>query len=237
VPVKTLVLSLAVLAFPGPITGSSAEPSPPLATAPVETPAFRALLSPNTPGATLRHVVESGETLGLIARRYGATLEVLGRLNGPSRSRLKPGQVLHVPAYRFTVLVDKASNRLMLLADGRTVKTYVVATGVGNNTPVGVFTIAEKIVRPTWYRKDKTSPAVTAIPYGAPGHLLGTRWMGLSQKGYGIHGTIEPWKLGQQVSHGCIRMRNEEVEELFTLLPSGAQVTIVDGAPRRKVPA
>ena len=58
--------------------------------------------------------------------------------------------------------------------------------------------------------------------------VLGTRWMGFDITGYGIHGTTEPDKIGQQVTAGCVRMRNEEVEELYTLIPVGTEVTIQD---------
>ena len=61
-----------------------------------------------------------------------------------------------------------------------------------------------------------------------PENVLGTRWMGFDKEGYGIHGTVAPDKIGQQVTAGCIRMRNEEVEELYKILPRGAEVTIVD---------
>ena len=101
-------------------------------------------------------------------------------------------------------------------------KTYVVSTGTNNSTPVGVFKVTDKLINPTWYK----SGAV--VPHGSPANVLGTRWIGLTQKGYGIHGTTEPDKLGQQVTAGCVRMRNEEVEELFGFVVPGTEVTIVD---------
>ena len=55
---------------------------------------------------------------------------------------------------------------------------------------------------------------------------LGTRWLGLSHKGYGIHGTNRPDSIGKNASHGCIRMRNREVEELFKLVAVGDQVEL-----------
>ena len=107
--------------------------------------------------------------------------------------------------------------------DEEILKTYTVSTGTNNSTPVGVFKITNKLIHPIWYRSDGK-----VIPYGDPANLLGTRWMGLTKKGYGIHGTLEPEKLGQQVTDGCIRMKNEEVEELYGFLTPGTEITIVD---------
>jgi lipoprotein-anchoring transpeptidase ErfK/SrfK len=62
----------------------------------------------------------------------------------------------------------------------------------------------------------------------APGNdnPVGTRWIGLNKKGYGIHGTNEPWSIGKAASHGCIRLRNRDVEQLFTMLRVGDTVEI-----------
>ncbi len=99
-------------------------------------------------------------------------------------------------------------------------KTYIVSTGAHNSTPAGTFKIVNKIKDPTWFKEGQ------AIPSTSPGNHLGPRWMGFDRKSYGIHGTVEPQKLGQQVSAGCIRMKNEEVKELFELIPVGTEVTI-----------
>jgi lipoprotein-anchoring transpeptidase ErfK/SrfK len=132
------------------------------------------------------------------------------------------GQKLKVPTYKMTLWIDKSDNTLTLKADNEVLKTYVVATGTNNSTPVGAFKITDKLENPTWYN----SGAV--VPPGSPENGLGTRWMGITAKGYGIHGTIEPEKLGQQVTAGCVRMKNEEVEELYSWIPPGTEVTIQD---------
>src|SRR5581483_9610586 len=64
------------------------------------------------------------------------------------------------------------------------------------------------------------------IPPGA-GNPVGTRWMGLSQKGYGIHGTNEPHSVGKAASHGCIRMGRRDLEDLFAQVRAGDVVEIV----------
>jgi lipoprotein-anchoring transpeptidase ErfK/SrfK len=63
------------------------------------------------------------------------------------------------------------------------------------------------------------------IPAGKD-NPVGTRWLGLSQKGYGIHGTNAPKSVGHAASHGCIRLRNRDVERLFTMLQVGDVVQI-----------
>jgi lipoprotein-anchoring transpeptidase ErfK/SrfK len=87
-------------------------------------------------------------------------------------------------------------------------------------TPEGKFTIVNKVEDPIWYKLDKQYPP------GSPKNLLGTRWMGLNQKGYGIHGTRNPKSIGMALSHGCIRMHNRDVEELFAWIPIGTKVII-----------
>ena len=66
------------------------------------------------------------------------------------------------------------------------------------------------------------------MPPESPENVLGTRWMGFDIPGYGIHGTVEPKAIGQQVTAGCVRMLNEQVEELYSILPVGTEVVIVD---------
>ena len=62
----------------------------------------------------------------------------------------------------------------------------------------------------------------------SPENILGTRWLGISYPGYGIHGTTIPESLGSQSTSGCIRMLNEEVEELYSIVPYGTEVEIKD---------
>jgi lipoprotein-anchoring transpeptidase ErfK/SrfK len=66
------------------------------------------------------------------------------------------------------------------------------------------------------------------IPAGNPQNILGSRWLGLDKEGYGIHGTTEPQSLGKQATAGCVRMQNSEVEQLYSIVPKGTEVTIVD---------
>ncbi len=171
---------------------------------------------------TVVHEVKSGDSLGKIAKAYGTTVELIKRSNGLSHDVIKAGQRLRIWKGVFSVLVDKSQNILMLKCDDEVVKIYHVSTGKNNITPVGNFKIVNKLPNPVWFKGGKT------IPPESPENILGTRWMGFDIPEYGIHGTTEPQTIGQQATAGCVRMRNEEVEELYSLLPVGTQVTITD---------
>ena len=189
---------------------------------PIETAAFRALVSTALDPHSMAYEIKPGDNLTKIAKAYHVTPEILMKINQLPDNKLMPGKKIKIPAGQLSVVVDKSQNTLIFKVDEEVLKTYTVSTGANNITPVGVFKITDKLVHPTWYKNGQK------IPYGNPKNVLGTRWMGIDKKGYGIHGTVEPEKLGQQVTEGCIRMRNEEVEELYSYLPSGTEVTIVD---------
>ena len=88
---------------------------------------------------------------------------------------------------------------------------------------MGEFKITSRIENPPWYRPDGKT-----IPYGDPENILGTHWLGLNVPGYGIHGTWEPDSIGRQSSAGCIRLLNDDVAELYVMLPVDTPVTIHD---------
>lgn len=187
-----------------------------------ETPQFKVFFSPATDGHSVYHEVQKGDNLFRLAKKYAVTPELIERVNHLSDEKLRVGTKLKIPTVRLSILVDKSRNLLELKADNVLLKTYVVSTGENNCSPVGVFKITDKLVNPTWYK------AGAVVKSGSPQNVLGTRWMGITKKGYGIHGTTEPEKLGKQVTAGCVRMRNDEVEELYALVPAGTEVTIVD---------
>jgi hypothetical protein len=90
-----------------------------------------------------------------------------------------------------------------------------------SRSPEGDFTVINRLENPTYYRPGKVIGPGKENP-------LGTRWMGLSKKGYGIHGTNEPASIGKAASHGCIRMRQRDLEELFTMVHMGDKVMFRD---------
>ena len=187
-----------------------------------QTPAFSAMFSPEPDAHSVMHTVVKGDNLTRIAKKYGSTVELIQRVNSLSADRLRVGMKLKVPTYKFSVVVDKSQNTLILKGDEDVLKTYVVSTGTNNSTPVGDFKVTTKLIHPNWTKNGRV------IKYGDPENILGTRWIGISKPSYGIHGTTEPEKLGTQCTGGCVRMRNEEVEEVYAFLTPGAEVTIVD---------
>jgi lipoprotein-anchoring transpeptidase ErfK/SrfK len=120
------------------------------------------------------------------------------------------------------IVISIADRTLAVVEDGRVVKTYPTAVGAdATPSPTGVFKIANRVPNPTWY-----GPHRKIVPPGKA-NPLGTRWMGLSYKGYGIHGTNNQGSIGHNVSHGCIRMRKADVEQLFEIVKVGDVVEMV----------
>ena len=174
------------------------------------------------PGKTAIHEVVSGDTLGKIAKTYGTTVELIQRSNNLKSDVIRVGQKLRVWTGKFNIFVDKSQNILILKDGNEVVKVYSVSTGENNSTPVGTFTVTSRLTDPVWFNRG------VVVPPESPQNVLGTRWLGFDIPGYGIHGTVEPDNIGRQVTAGCVRMRNEEVEELYSLIPMGTQVVIVD---------
>lgn len=172
---------------------------------------------------SVSYEVQKLDTLAKIAKKFFTTQELIMKSNNLKNAEVVPlGRKLKVHNEKMSIVVDKSMNILTLKSGEKVVKTYRVATGANNCTPVGNFKIVNKIVNPPWYT------AGGVIPPESPKNILGSRWLGLSVQGYGIHGTTEPQSIGSQVTSGCVRMRNAEVEELYELVPQGAEVVIVD---------
>ncbi len=118
------------------------------------------------------------------------------------------------------VIVSIPDRKLALVEDGVVMSIYPVAVGKASTpSPAGDFKVVVRVVNPTYYHKGQVIPAGKDNP-------VGTRWIGLSQKGYGIHGTNAPRSIGKAASHGCIRMAQTDLEELFEILRPGDAVSI-----------
>lgn len=180
------------------------------------------LFSPAQTPKSIMYEIKPGDTLTKIAKEFKTTIELIQKANGIEGDRIMPGEKIKVWTAPFTISVDKSQNILILKSDEEVIKTYVVATGANNSTPVGKFKIVNKLIDPTWFK------AGAVVSPDSPENILGSRWMGISVVGYGIHGTTEPQSLGKQVTQGCVRMANSEVEELYAIVPVGTEVIIVD---------
>jgi len=174
-----------------------------------------------TPKSTL-YKIKPGDSINKIAREHKTTPELIMKSNKINDSLIIPGREIKVWNAPFSVLVNKSQNILLLKSDEEIFKTYIVSTGKNNCSPVGTFKIVNKLVNPTWFK------AGAVVPAQSPENVLGTRWMGFDLAGYGIHGTTEPKELGKQVTQGCVRLNNTDVEELYNIIPVGTEVTIID---------
>jgi lipoprotein-anchoring transpeptidase ErfK/SrfK len=118
------------------------------------------------------------------------------------------------------IVVSIPDRKLALIESDHVLKIFSTAVGAPESpSPVGVYKIVNSIPDPTWYYKGK-------IVGPGKDNPLGTRWLGLSASGYGIHGTNVPSSIGHNASHGCVRLRNRDVEELFTMVGVGDQVEL-----------
>jgi lipoprotein-anchoring transpeptidase ErfK/SrfK len=127
------------------------------------------------------------------------------------------------------IVINRALNTLTLYDGARYVRSFRVATGQAiYPTPKGIFHIVVKWVNPWWYppTQDAWAAGLKPVPPG-PDNPLGTRWMGLSAPGIGIHGTDEPASIGYSASHGCIRMEVPDAEWLFDRVDIGTPVDIL----------
>ncbi len=157
------------------------------------------------------YVVRRGDTLGKIAASFEISVnDILSSNDGITPENLSPGQILCLPVKPtpFEIIVNVGAKRLTVYRNGTLFREYIVATGKPSTpTPIGVFEIVNKEIDP-----------------GGP---YGTRWLGLSKKGYGIHGTNNPQSIGTAASNGCIRMYNEDIEALFDITSVGTIVRIL----------
>lgn len=171
--------------------------------------------------------VVKGDSLARIASRHYTSVGALIRCNESLHREdgrdpiIRPSQSLSYIQGTWSIRVSKQHFLLLLYLDGELYRVWTVGIGKENRTPAGRFLITEKLTDPAW------TPPGRYIAAGDPDNVLGTRWLKLtptegtdsSLEGYGIHGTTEPDTVGTSCSAGCIRMRNEEVEELFDFIP------------------
>lgn len=183
---------------------------------------IKLLFSPVITPKSALYEIRPADSLEKIAKHFETTVDLIMKSNNLSSDRIVIGRKIKVWNAPLSIVVDKSQNTLVLKADEEIIKTYIISTGSNNSTPAGTFKIVSKLQNPTWFK------AGAVIPAGSPENILGTRWLGFDLAGYGIHGTTEPQNLGRQVTQGCVRMSNRDIEELYIIIPQGTEVTIVD---------
>ena len=125
-----------------------------------------------------------------------------------------------LPVTKRRIVVSLPDRTLVVLDNDQVLARFDVAVGAPSSpSPIGTFTIVNRIPNPTYYR-----PGKVVAP--GPSNPLGTRWLGFNQKGYGIHGTDSPRSIGKAQSRGCIRLRNADVERLFEQVRAGDVVEL-----------
>ena len=166
------------------------------------------------------YVIQPGDQLRQIARKYWVPWQYLTKLNQIDERKIRPGQKLKVIKGPFKALVDLSDYELTIHARGYYVRSYPIGIGKDGSTPVGKFTVLNKVANPQY-----TDPDGKVIDADDPSNPLGERWIDLGDS-YGIHGTINSNSVGRAESRGCIRLHNPGVEEIYDLLTIGSEVTI-----------
>jgi lipoprotein-anchoring transpeptidase ErfK/SrfK len=185
-----------------------------------------------------RYQVASGDLLVNIGKKFDVPYQILMRINGIKKpSSLRAGQNIKVVQGPFHAVVNRERFMMYVYLGDVLVRVYPVSTGKpGRETPVGRWLVeaGKKQINPAWtdpdtgkqfYPDDEENP-------------LGERWIGLKgldgnakgRTGFGIHGTIEPEKIGTAASRGCVRLLNKDAEELYDMLTEGkSRVQVVGG--------
>jgi peptidoglycan hydrolase-like protein with peptidoglycan-binding domain len=142
--------------------------------------------------------------------------------------------VKQAPSSKMWLTVNKSNKILTVYWNKTAIKKYPVAIGRTNFvTPEGKFRIKSKVVNPRWSGGGHAKP----VNGGDKNNPLGYRWIGLTigdKNKYGIHGNNNPYSIGQNVSRGCIRMLNSDVEELYRKVGKNTNVWIGSDKNLRK---
>ncbi len=169
------------------------------------------------------YVAKGGDSFEKIAKNAGISVTLLTDLNNLTRGEknLRLGQNLKLPKGAPRVVVSKTEFCASLYFGSNLVRQYVIAHGKNNNTPVGKATIINMSLDPEKSARGTNDPVTE----------MKLRWIGLSKfsgerGGFGFHGTQYPDSIPGQTSKGCIRMRDEDVVELFDIVRPGNEVEI-----------
>jgi lipoprotein-anchoring transpeptidase ErfK/SrfK len=186
------------------------------------------------------YTMQGGDRLMKVASSNSVTWDFLKRINNISdERRIRAGQTLKTVKGPFHAVVSKSKfvMDIYLGSPGEKGSMYVRSFGVGlgqhGSTPTGTWMVAPqgKLKNPKWWGT-ADEPAKEA---GDPLNPLGKFWIGLNgtdgdavgKEGFGIHGTIDPASIGKEMSHGCIRLVNENVEWVYQMLVDGKSTIIV----------
>ena len=182
------------------------------------------------------YVVQPGDSYTRIAPKVKLPPSALQVINQIDSRKLQVGQRLKLVKGPFHAIITKHEYRMDLYLNGPDnapvyVTSFPVGLGENNSTPTGRFSIKDKTPKPGWTnpRTNETfAPGDPKNPIGAYWiRLVGTEDATRDVQGYGIHGTIEPDSIGKQMSMGCIRLRDADIEAVFNLLTDGATTVVI----------
>lgn len=181
-----------------------------------------------------RYVIRTGDVLAKIAAAHKVTPDLVASVNGiVDKHRIREGQTIKIIKGPFHATVSKQSYTLDVYLGDTFLRSFKVGLGADDSTPTGEWRVSTKLMNPTYY-PPRGGEIISADD---PKNPLGERWIGLmgvsgaavDQERYGIHGTNEPESIGKNVSMGCIRLLNEDVEALYSyLVENHSTVTVRD---------
>ncbi|MBN2653904.1 MAG: L,D-transpeptidase family protein [Nitrospirae bacterium] len=193
-------------------------------------------------GINQHHTVADRESLIEVARKYGIGFNSIHNANrdldefipGDGADVLIPTSFIIPEEKKSSIVINLSEMRLYYFfskGKSRYVSTFPIGIGTDiSSTPTGVFKITHKIVKPSWYvplSVQKEHPELPKVVPPGPENPLGTHSMRLSSSAYLIHGTHRPYGVGRRVSHGCIRLYPEHIPQLFSIVPIGTTVHII----------
>ncbi|MCA9053112.1 MAG: L,D-transpeptidase family protein [Planctomycetaceae bacterium] len=163
--------------------------------------------------------VRGGDLLQTIARKYDVSWQYIAKLNRTDPLKIRVGQKLKVIQGPFGAVIDLRRFELTVHAHGYFVARFPIGVGKDGSTPVGEFSVQDKLENPTYYGPDGVVAA------DDPQNPLGEFWMSIGD-GYGIHGTIDETSIGRAESRGCLRLKNQDIADLYDLLTVGSPIVI-----------
>lgn len=194
-------------------------------------------------GGSGAYMVKKGDFLTTIAGQFGESAMSIAQENGIDyNAHIVPGQVLAIENTHIVpgtlengIVINVPQRLLFFFRNGEMIATYPVGLGrPGWPTPHGDFSVALLSKNPNWVvpiniqeeMRREGQVVRTQVPPG-PDNPLGKYWIGLSRPGYGVHGTVSPSSIYQFRSHGCIRLRNADIAELYPQITVGDPIKII----------
>jgi lipoprotein-anchoring transpeptidase ErfK/SrfK len=179
------------------------------------------------------HIVAPGDSANAIARKLSITQELLLKTNQMTEdSRLAIGQRIKVIRGPFHAKISKSAHRMDVFLKDTLVRSFNVGLGTNGTTPTGTWLVADKLINPDW-----TDPS-SGRYYLAddPNNPIGERWIGLKglsgdaagRTGFGLHGTIDPSSIGQNMSMGCVRLAPDDVIAAYDLFVSRVSQLVIE---------